>query len=152
MDHRTLYSGGDARRVFVGNSGWRIHLQDDNALLTDNAAIQRQRRKLHTIWFTTKLVDYLPVTSTSLWIEWRLVAHRTRRGIISRMCFCTRSSAILALARFKTAAHSRCVGSGMAVLPFIPYVSLQPRGLPNGKTRSRCFLPVDHFAVPSLRR
>jgi tetratricopeptide (TPR) repeat protein len=44
---------------------------DDNALLTDNFAI-KDNAGLFTIWFTTKLVDYVPLTSTSLWIEWRL--------------------------------------------------------------------------------
>jgi tetratricopeptide (TPR) repeat protein len=44
---------------------------DDNELLTGNAAI-KDNAGLHTIWFTTKLVDYIPLTSTSLWIEWRL--------------------------------------------------------------------------------
>lgn len=44
---------------------------DDNELLTGNAAI-KDDAGLHTIWFTTKLVDYVPMTSTSLWIEWRL--------------------------------------------------------------------------------
>jgi tetratricopeptide (TPR) repeat protein len=43
---------------------------DDNALLTDNAAI-KDNSGLFTIWFTTKLVDYVPLTSSSLWIEWR---------------------------------------------------------------------------------
>ncbi|MGZ4964952.1 MAG: tetratricopeptide repeat protein, partial [Limisphaerales bacterium] len=52
----------------IQNGGF---IWDDNALLTDNAAI-KDNAGLHTIWFTTKLVDYLPVTSTSLWIEWRL--------------------------------------------------------------------------------
>lgn len=44
---------------------------DDNALLTDNATI-KDNAGLYTIWFTTKLVDYVPLTSTSFWIEWRL--------------------------------------------------------------------------------
>src|SRR3954470_2299256 len=44
---------------------------DDNALLTDNATI-KDNSGLYTIWFTTKLVDYVPLTSTSFWIEWRL--------------------------------------------------------------------------------
>ncbi|MDB6058100.1 MAG: repeat-containing protein YrrB, partial [Verrucomicrobiales bacterium] len=44
---------------------------DDNELLTGNAAI-KDDAGLHTIWFTTKLVDYVPMTSTSLWMEWRL--------------------------------------------------------------------------------
>src|SRR5436305_7413626 len=44
---------------------------DDNALLTDNATI-KENAGLYTIWLTTKLVDYVPLTSTSFWIEWRL--------------------------------------------------------------------------------
>jgi tetratricopeptide (TPR) repeat protein len=44
---------------------------DDNALLTDNATI-KDNSGLYTIWFTTKLVDYVPLTSTTFWIEWRL--------------------------------------------------------------------------------
>ena len=44
---------------------------DDNALLTDSATI-KDSSGLYTIWFTTKLIDYVPLTSTSFWIEWRL--------------------------------------------------------------------------------
>jgi tetratricopeptide (TPR) repeat protein len=44
---------------------------DDDVLLTSNQAI-KSPDGLRTIWLTTKLADYFPLTSTMLWIEWRL--------------------------------------------------------------------------------
>ena len=44
---------------------------DDDSMLTDNAAI-KSPRGLYYIWCTTALPDYFPLTSTSLWAEWRL--------------------------------------------------------------------------------
>jgi tetratricopeptide (TPR) repeat protein len=44
---------------------------DDNVMLTDNPYI-KANDGLRTIWFSTKLTDYLPLTSTTFWIEWRL--------------------------------------------------------------------------------
>lgn len=52
--------------IYKGSFIW-----DDNALLTENTAV-KDNAGLYTIWFTTKLVDYVPLTSTSFWIEWRL--------------------------------------------------------------------------------
>lgn len=44
---------------------------DDDVFLTDNPLI-RAADGLRRFWFTGEPVDYWPVTSTTLWIEWRL--------------------------------------------------------------------------------
>jgi hypothetical protein len=44
---------------------------DDDLLLTDNQMI-RSPQGLHDFWLTTKPMDYFPLTSTMLWLEWRL--------------------------------------------------------------------------------
>ncbi len=46
-------------------------LWDDDILLTKNRAIHASDG-LKTFWFTAKSYDYLPITWTSLWLEWRL--------------------------------------------------------------------------------
>ena len=44
---------------------------DDDSFLTKNALIKAPDG-LARFWFTTQATDYWPVTSTSLWLEWRL--------------------------------------------------------------------------------
>ncbi len=44
---------------------------DDDAFLTENPLI-RAADGLRRFWFTGEPVDYWPVTSTTLWFEWRL--------------------------------------------------------------------------------
>jgi len=44
---------------------------DDDSFLTANA-LMRAPDGLARFWFTTQATDYWPVTSTSLWLEWRL--------------------------------------------------------------------------------
>jgi protein O-mannosyl-transferase len=44
---------------------------DDRSFIMDNALIHRADG-LWRFWFTTKPVDYYPVTSTLWWLEWRL--------------------------------------------------------------------------------
>jgi tetratricopeptide (TPR) repeat protein len=44
---------------------------DDDLLLTDNQMI-RSPSGLHDFWLTTKPMDYFPLTSSMLWLEWRL--------------------------------------------------------------------------------
>jgi tetratricopeptide (TPR) repeat protein len=44
---------------------------DDDAFLTANPLI-RASDGLRRFWFTSEPVDYWPVTSTTLWLEWRL--------------------------------------------------------------------------------
>ncbi len=44
---------------------------DDDVMLTENPAI-KSKGGLQSIWFTTELSDYFPLTSTMFWIEWRL--------------------------------------------------------------------------------
>lgn len=53
--------------VFRAGFGW-----DDDIMLTRNALVQGGLHGLRDIWFTTKLPDYFPLTSTSLWVEWRI--------------------------------------------------------------------------------
>src|SRR4051812_10198048 len=42
---------------------------DDDVMLTDNPLI---RGPIGAFWFSTKPIDYFPLTYTSLWLEWRL--------------------------------------------------------------------------------
>ena len=44
---------------------------NDDTFLTENPAIKASHG-LYDFWFTTHLPDYFPLTSTSLWLEWRL--------------------------------------------------------------------------------
>ncbi len=44
---------------------------DDNLLLTENALIKAPDG-LFRFWYTTQQPDYVPLTSTTLWIGWRL--------------------------------------------------------------------------------
>jgi protein O-mannosyl-transferase len=44
---------------------------DDRSLVIDNPLIH-QADGLYKFWFSTQPVDYYPVTSTMLWLEWRL--------------------------------------------------------------------------------
>ncbi len=44
---------------------------DDDKFLTENPLIKASNG-LYRFWFTTEAPDYFPLTSTSLWIEWRL--------------------------------------------------------------------------------
>jgi tetratricopeptide (TPR) repeat protein len=44
---------------------------DDNNFLFENPLI-KQANGLYQFWFTTKAPDYFPLTSTTLWLEWRL--------------------------------------------------------------------------------
>jgi protein O-mannosyl-transferase len=44
---------------------------DDGSFLTDNPLV-RASDGLYRFWFTTQAPDYFPLTSTLLWIEWRL--------------------------------------------------------------------------------
>ena len=44
---------------------------NDDTFLTENPAII-SGSGLYDIWLTTRLPDYFPLTSTSLWLEWRL--------------------------------------------------------------------------------
>ena len=46
-------------------------LFDDDVLLTENALIKSPLGFLHC-WYTTHQPDYVPLTSSTLWIEWRL--------------------------------------------------------------------------------
>ena len=51
---------------------WRAgFIWDDNSMLTANPLI-RAGDGLYQFWFTRNAIDYWPVTSTSLWFEWRL--------------------------------------------------------------------------------
>jgi tetratricopeptide (TPR) repeat protein len=44
---------------------------DDRSLVVDNPLV-RSADGLYRFWFSTQPVDYYPVTSTMLWVEWRL--------------------------------------------------------------------------------
>ncbi len=46
-------------------------LWDDDLFLTENRLI-KDDNGLSLFWFTTEAPDYFPLTSTTLWIEWRL--------------------------------------------------------------------------------
>ncbi len=51
---------------------WRAgFIWDDDSMLTANPLI-REPSGLYQFWLTTHALDYWPVTSTSLWLEWRL--------------------------------------------------------------------------------
>src|SRR5262245_48788935 len=51
----------------VGNG----FIWDDDVMLTDNI-VMKAEDGLQRIWFSTELSDYFPLTSTTLWIEWRI--------------------------------------------------------------------------------
>jgi len=44
---------------------------DDDEFLTDNPVI-KSANALHRLWFTASTPDYFPMTSSMLWVEWRL--------------------------------------------------------------------------------
>ena len=44
---------------------------DDDTFFVNNPLI-KQANGLYQFWFTTKAPDYFPLTSTTLWLEWRL--------------------------------------------------------------------------------
>jgi hypothetical protein len=46
-------------------------LWDDDTLILDNPLV-RSANGLYSIWFSTKSIDYWPLTYTSFWVEWRL--------------------------------------------------------------------------------
>jgi tetratricopeptide (TPR) repeat protein len=46
---------------------------DDDTFLTDNPVIKRADG-LYRLWFTASTPDYFPMTSSMLWLEWRLWA------------------------------------------------------------------------------
>jgi len=50
---------------------WNGFVWDDDSMLTGNALV-RAADGLHRFWFTRQPTDYWPITSTSLWLEWRL--------------------------------------------------------------------------------
>ena len=45
-------------------------LWDDNVMLTQNPFV-KSPDGLGVIWFSTRLTDYLPLTSSSFWLEWK---------------------------------------------------------------------------------
>ena len=48
---------------------------DDDAFLVNNALIKKTDG-LYRFWFTGEAADYVPATSTTLWLEWRLWGNR----------------------------------------------------------------------------
>jgi tetratricopeptide (TPR) repeat protein len=44
----------------------------DDEIMVSKSAVIRSPEGLYTIWCTTSLPDFFPLTSTSLWLEWRL--------------------------------------------------------------------------------
>jgi len=45
---------------------------DDDVMVTANPMVQGGWPGLRDIWFSGKFLDYVPLTSTSFWVEWRL--------------------------------------------------------------------------------
>jgi tetratricopeptide (TPR) repeat protein len=45
---------------------------DDDAMITANPLVKAGWDGLRDIWFSTKFHDYVPLTLTSFWLEWRL--------------------------------------------------------------------------------
>lgn len=45
---------------------------DDNHMVFNNALIRQGLEGLYAFWFTRENFDYFPLTSTTLWLEWRL--------------------------------------------------------------------------------
>ncbi len=50
---------------------WGGFFLDDRILLTDNWLVKSPAGLWH-IWFSTKPIDYWPITNSSFWFEWRL--------------------------------------------------------------------------------
>ncbi len=80
----TRRKGQDARRLFAGAAVLFLltaavflpalkagYIWDDDTFLTENPLILRDDG-LRGFWFSTEPPDYFPLTSTMLWIEWRL--------------------------------------------------------------------------------
>ncbi|HPB30924.1 MAG TPA: hypothetical protein PLB62_05675, partial [Candidatus Sumerlaeota bacterium] len=76
--------GQDARRLIAGAAVLFLltagvflpalkagYIWDDDTFLTENPLILRDDG-LRGFWFSTEPPDYFPLTSTMLWIEWRL--------------------------------------------------------------------------------
>ena len=62
--------------AFVSYAGVRRagFIWDDDVFLTDNPLI-RAADGLRRFWFTGEPIDYWPLTSSTLWLEWRLWGH-----------------------------------------------------------------------------
>jgi len=45
---------------------------DDDAMITENPLVKGGCDGLRAIWFSTRFHDYVPLTLTSFWLEWRL--------------------------------------------------------------------------------
>jgi protein O-mannosyl-transferase len=58
--------------VFAYQPAWRAgFVWDDDIMLTENRFVKAPDG-LRAIWFSTKLPDYFPMTSTALWLQWRV--------------------------------------------------------------------------------
>src|SRR5439155_22928159 len=72
---------GAALIVLVGSIAYFPSLAggfvlDDDAYLTANSLIKAPDG-LYQFWFTTRPLDYYPVSNTTLWLEWRLWGMRS---------------------------------------------------------------------------